>query len=109
MVTVPYCHTKPNQGAHMAVFKPIIASFFALSVLGIAALLDDVGSPRVAGSSPRADRLDLLAPQTGCLAGSMLSACANPNLAGAHRRRFSVVQVFERPGETELVRIDNGN
>jgi hypothetical protein len=80
-------------------------------VLAAAAMLD---MARVPGpdAAPRGDRLDVAERASRCGVVSMIAACANDAFADLERvktRNGSMLQVFERPGQTILVRVKLGD
>ncbi|PWT89198.1 MAG: hypothetical protein C5B56_07550 [Proteobacteria bacterium] len=82
-------------------------------VLAAAALLDSarVPTPELA-AAPRGDRLDVAERAAACGSVSVIAACADDAFAQIDRakaNRASLIQVFERPNETILVRVKLGD
>ena len=61
-------------------------------------------------ASTRGDRLDVTERAQRCAGASVIAACADSEDTSAARARASnLVQVFEKPGETILVRVKLGD
>ena len=84
----------------------VLSAGGALCVLALAATLDLAKPLPTVEAAARSDRADVAS--TGCGGGSLIAACATLADQGVRVRDFgspSVIQVYERPGETVLVRV----
>ena len=95
----------------MTSLRPALAIGASLFVLGAASLLDVARvEPQVA--SVRGDRQNIasIASIAGdCTKDSLIAACAGTQTTAATMPQVTAVQVFEKPGETTLVRVKLGN
>ena len=87
----------------------IIAAGIALFAFTAYALSGVAQLPAPA-SLAKADRLDVMEQAQRCASSSMMAACADEAAAtAAFSRGGSVIQVFEEPGTTILVRSKVGS
>lgn len=87
----------------------VFSASCALGVLAVAGLLDlakPVPGPELAA---RTDRADLSAVSASCSTGSLIAACATGDRQAHRIAPPSVIQVYERTGETILVRVTLAN
>jgi hypothetical protein len=86
--------------------RTVIAVCGGMFVLAAASMLD---AARVSSSTvaSRGDRLDISEQAARCGLSSVIAACADPAAAG-ETKSASMIQVFEKPGETILVRVKLG-
>ena len=93
--------------------RTVLAIGSGIFVLAAAAMLDmaRVPAPDMTVAA-RGDRLDISDKASRCGAVSMIAACADDAFADIARSRStqaSMLQVFEKPGETYLVRVKLGD
>jgi hypothetical protein len=90
----------------MPISKKVIVLFGPLAVLAAAAMLDAV-RPLPLSSDSRGDRLSSARSVPGCAAESPIAACANDSALSKNEpdTRATAIQIFEKPGETILVRL----
>ena len=91
--------------------RSVLAVGGGLFVLAAASLLDMAKVPAPAVLA-RGDRLDVAEAASRCSLGSLMAACATDPQADVERakaRTGAMIQVFERPGETILVRVKLGD
>lgn len=87
--------------------RSVLAVGGGMFVLAAASLLDMHRLPPDTAAA-RGDRLDVAERVASCGVGSLIAACANGGSGQDLERqkaKAALIQVFERPGETVLVRI----
>jgi hypothetical protein len=92
--------------------RTVLAVFGGLFVLAGAATLDAARVPVPETSSTRGDRLDIAERASRCGSVSLIAACADDAFADIERAKSTnaaMLQVFERPNETILVRVKLGD
>ncbi|MDQ0392842.1 hypothetical protein [Labrys monachus] len=92
----------------MTSLRPALAIGASLFVLAGASLLD-VARMEPQAASVRGDRQASVDTTPGCARDSLIAACAGTQGNVAAMRPATSIQVFERPGETMLVRVKLGN
>ena len=87
--------------------RTVIAVCGGMFVLAAASMLD---AARVPSSTlaARGDRLDVAEQAAKCAVSSVIAACADNTAAAGATKAASMIQVFEKPGETILVRVKIG-
>jgi hypothetical protein len=92
--------------------RTVLAVGGGMFILAAAAMLDMARVPAPEASvAARGDRLDI-SETSSCGSISMIAACADDAFADIERARStnaSMIQVFEKPGETILVRVKIGD
>jgi hypothetical protein len=91
--------------------RTVLAVGGGLFVLAAAAMLDAAHVPS-STAAPRGDRLDVAELAGKCGVASMIAACADDAFADIERikaQNGSMIQVFEKPGQTILVRVKLGD
>lgn len=92
----------------MTSLRPALAIGASLFVLAAASLLDVARmEPQVA--SVRGDRQTIASAAGNCAKASLIAACAGTEKTETALPRATAIQVFEKPGETTLVRVKLGN
>jgi hypothetical protein len=91
--------------------RTVVAVCGGLFVLAAAATLDAARVPSNLVAE-RGDRLDIAEHTAKCGVVSMIAACADDafnDVARGYSRNAAMLQVFEKPGETYLVRVKLGD
>ncbi|MDQ0468397.1 hypothetical protein [Labrys wisconsinensis] len=91
--------------------RSVLAVGGGLFVLAAASLLDMAKVPTPVAAA-RGDRLDVAEAASRCSLGSLMAACATAPMDDVERakaRTGALIQVFEKPGETILVRVRLGD
>ena len=91
--------------------RTVLAVGGGMMVLAAAAMLDMARVPSPVEAS-RGDRLDVAERASRCGVVSMIAACADDafaDLAKAKTQNAALMQVFEKPGQTILVRVRLGD
>jgi hypothetical protein len=91
--------------------RTVFAVGGGIMVLAAAAMLDTARLP-APDVAARGDRLDVAERASACGVVSMIAACADDafgDLERAKTRTASMIQVFEKPGQTILVRVKLGD
>lgn len=92
--------------------RSVLAVGGGLLVIAAASPLDMAKVPAPAVAAARGDRLDVAEAAARCSLGSLITACANDpqtDISRAKARTGAMIQVFEKPGETILVRVKLGD
>jgi hypothetical protein len=89
--------------------RTVIAVGGALFALSAAALLDMRSAPAPEVTAARGDRLDVMEQASRCAGSSLIAACADDTAAATSVRSASMLQVFEKPNQTILVRVKLGD
>ena len=89
--------------------RTVIAVGGALFALAAAAFLDMQSSPPPQVTAARGDRLDIMEQTARCAESSLIAACADDTKASTPVRQASMLQVFEKPSQTILVRVKLGD
>ena len=91
--------------------RTVIAVGGGMMVLAAASLLDMARVPAPEAAA-RGDRLDVSEQASRCGVVSMIAACADDAFSDIERaktRNGSMLQVFEKPGQTILVKVKLGD
>jgi hypothetical protein len=92
--------------------RSVLAVGGGMMVLAAAAMLDMVRVTPGAELAQRGDRLDVAEQASRCGVVSMIAACADDAFSDLQRARTakgSMLQVFEKPGQTILVKVKLGD
>jgi hypothetical protein len=91
--------------------RAVVAILGGVFVLAAAAQLDTVRIPAPDPIAIRGDRLDVSEHAPPCRSTSVMAACADDTFTASREASAGphLVQVFEKPGETILVRAKLGD
>jgi len=93
----------------MTSLRPALAIGGSLFVLAAASLLDVARMEPQQVASVRGDRQAIASVAGDCAKDSLIAACAGTQKTDTALPRATAIQVFEKPGETTLVRVKLGN
>ena len=88
--------------------RTVIAVCGGMFVLAAASMLDAARVPSSTVAA-RGDKLDVAEQAAKCGVSSIIAACADSTAASGEMKAASMIQVFEKPGETILVRVKVGD
>jgi len=94
---------------NMKARRTVVAVGGALVALAAAALLDMRPVPAPQLTAARGDRLDVMEQAARCAQSSIIAACADDAEAKVTVHPASLLQVFEKPSQTILVRVKLGD
>jgi hypothetical protein len=87
----------------------VIAVGGALFALAAAALLDSHSASAPQIEAARGNRLDVMEQSSRCAQSSLIAACADDSVDATPLRPASMLQVFNEPNQTILVRVKLGD